>query len=90
MNIELKGTLKVIKAEEKINDSFSKKEIVITIDENTQYPQDIIVQALNSGIDLCNTLKMGDRVSATIDLRGKCSQDGRYFNQLILWKIEKI
>jgi hypothetical protein len=89
MNVELKGTLKLISAEEKINDGLSKKELVVTIDEDTQYPQDIICQALNKSIELITAdFKMGDRVSVNCNLRGKAS-NGKYYNQLILWSIKK-
>jgi len=89
MNVELKGTLKVISAEEKINDALSKKEIVVTIDEDSQYPQDIICQALNKSIELITAdFKMGDKVHVNCNLRGKAS-NGKYFNQLILWSIRK-
>jgi len=89
MNVELKGILKVIFAEEKINDTLSKKEIVITVDGDTQYPQDIVCQAINKQIDLLdNTFKMGDSVTATCNLRGR-EKNGKYFNQLALWSIKK-
>jgi len=89
MNIELRGILKVIFAEEKINDNLSKKEIVITVDHDQQYPQDIVCQALNKKIDDLDGFKMGDMVSVNCNLRGKES-NGKYYNQLLLWQIKKI
>ena len=89
MNIELRGILKVIYAEEKINDSLSKKEIVVTIDEDTQYPQDISCQALNKNIDYLEGFNMGDKVSVNCNLRGRESK-GKYYNQLQIWAIKKI
>jgi hypothetical protein len=89
MNVDLKGTLKVIFTEEKISDKMSKKEVVITIDEDTQYPQDIIVQAINQKIDNLASFKMGDRVSIKANLRGRESK-GRYYNQLTIWEISKL
>ena len=88
MNVELKGTLKIIYQEEKINDTLSKKEIVVTIDEETGYPQDIICQAINKKIDELEGFQMGDRVTVGCNLRGRESK-GKYYNQLLIWTIKK-
>ena len=89
MNVELKGILKVIFAEEKISDALSKKEIVITVEHDTQYPQDIVCQALNKSIDLITAdFKMGDVVTASCNLKGR-EKNGKYFNQLVLWGLKK-
>lgn len=88
MQVELKGTLKVIFADAKINDNLEKKEVVISIDESTGYPQDIIVQAINNKIQLLNGFKMGDAVTIKCNLRGK-STNGKYYNQLSVFAIEK-
>lgn len=90
MNVELKGTIKVIYAENQVNETFKKRELVITTEEDTQYPQDIIVQAINNKVDLLNELKEGFKVQAKCNLKGKASADGKYFNQLTLWEIANI
>ena len=86
MNVELQGTLKVIFDEVQISDNLSKKEVVITIDENTTYPQDISIQAINSKIDLLKNFKMGEKVIVKCNLKGKAS-NGKYFNHLNIWDI---
>jgi hypothetical protein len=85
MLVELKGTLKVIMAEQKISDKLSKKEIVITIDEDTQYPQDVICQAVNKKIELLDdpAFAMGAQVVASCELRGRESK-GKYYNNFQL------
>jgi len=88
MIIELRGILKIIYTEEKITDTMSKKEIVITVDHDQQYPQDIIVQALNKQIDQLDSFRMGDMVIAKVNLKGR-EHNGRYFNQFTLWTIQK-
>ena len=88
MNIELKGTLKIIYAEEKITDSLSVKEIVVTVDVDTQYPQDISCKAMNAKIDELESFKMGDSVVVNCNLRGRESK-GKYYNQLLIWSIKK-
>lgn len=86
MIIELKGTLKVIFAEEQINESLKKKQIVITIDEDTQYPQDITLEAINNGIRQLDSFNMGQVVVATAYLKGRANK-GKYYNQLTLKEI---
>lgn len=88
MYIELRGTIKLIFAEQQINDNLSKKEVIITIDEDTQWPQDISVQALNTKIDDLKNFNTGDRVVMRVNLKGKPT-NGKYYNQLNLWTIEK-
>jgi hypothetical protein len=90
MTIDLKGTLKVIYAEKVINETLKKVEFVVTIDENTEYPQDIVVQAINNKIDLLKQFQSGFKVLAKCNLKGKANADGKYFNQLNLWEINNI
>ena len=95
MTIELTGTLKVIFAKETVSDNkLDKQNIVVTIDENTDYPQDIIVQAVNKKIETLTSanVKMGDKVTVKCNLKGKENKNkaGFYFNQLDLWDIKKV
>jgi len=94
MNIELVGTLKVIFAKEKISDKMDKQNLVVTIDENTPYHQDILVQVINKNIEKVSQsgVKMGDKVRVKCNLRGKESKTetgSKYFNQVDLWEISK-
>lgn len=87
MNVELKGVVKLLLDKVQINDNLEKREIVVTIEEDTQYPQDIIVQAINTKIDLLNGFKAGDLVIVKCNLKGRESK-GKYYNQLNLWEIQ--
>ena len=88
MIIELKGSIKLIFAEQQVSDNFSKKDIVVTIEEDSEYAQDIIVQASNSKIGLLKEVQPGNKVIVKCNLRGYKSKDGKYFTQLTLWAIE--
>lgn len=88
MNVELKGTVKVILEEKKITDNFSKKEFVITIDEETKYPQDIVIQATNSYIEKLKGLEIGNKVIVKCSIKGNATKDGKYFNKINLWELE--
>jgi len=90
MQVELRGTVTVIYSEEKINENLDKKEIVITVDEKTEYPQDIIVEAINKQIKLLQDIKVGDSVVAKCNLRGKKSSNGKHYNKLNVWEIVKL
>lgn len=89
MEVILKGTIHAIMSEQQITDNYKKKEVVITVDEETNYPQQIICAAGNTKIELLNGFNHGDRVKAHCNLKGKGS-NGKYFNNLELWKIERM
>lgn len=89
MNVELTGTVHLIGALETISDRFSKKELVVNIDEETTYPQQISTQCANAKIDLLNGINHGEKVKVTCNLNGR-SSNGKYYNQLNVWKIEKL
>jgi len=86
---ELKGTVHAKFVEQQITDNYKKQEIVITTDEDTNYPQQIICYAANSKIDLLNGIEMGAKVKVNCNLKGKESK-GKYYNSLEIWKIERI
>lgn len=88
MEVVLKGTVKAIMATEDVTDNFRKKEMVVVVDEETNYPQEIICQAVNARIDQMNGIDMGMKVTARCNLKGR-SKDGRYFLNLEVWKIER-
>lgn len=87
MNVELKGTIKLINKEEKVTDNLTVQEVVITIDEDSQYPQDIVCRAVNSKIESIKPFKEGDKVIASVDLRGR-ENKGKFYNQLVMWNIK--
>lgn len=91
MVVELVGTLKVIFQPERVGDNLDKQNIVVTIDENTSFPQDILVQALNKRMDGIKNFNMGSRVKVKCYLKGKQNPNkaGSYFNQLDLAEISR-
>ena len=86
MNVELKGTIKKITGEEKINDKLTKQDVVVTIEKNTQYPQDIICQAINGKMEKVKNIGVGDDVIVKCNLKGRESAKG-FFNRLEIWDI---
>ena len=88
MTIEIKGTVKVLNQTEQVTDKFAKREVVVTIDEGSNYPQHISIQANNDKISLLDSVEVGDSVTIVANLNGKEAK-GRYYNSLTIFKLTK-
>lgn len=89
--MEIKGTIKVIGEVVSVGTSgFTKRELIITTEE--QYPQHICIEFHKDKTSLLDTLKVGQQVTAHINLRGRewTSPQGevKYFNTIQGWKID--
>jgi hypothetical protein len=87
--MELRGTIKVITEPVKVSDKFTKQQIVLTIDEDTKYPQDIAIEFLNDKLDLVKKQSIGDKVAVGVNLRGN-EYNGKYYNNIVGWKVANI
>ena len=89
--MEISGKIKVINPTKEVSDSFKKRELVVSTQE--QYPQHILIDFINDKCSVLDTYKVGENVSVLINVRGKeyTNKEGElsYFNQLQGWKIEK-
>lgn len=83
--MELIGRIKLIRDEQQFPSGFTKREFVITTEE--QYPNDIQFELLKEKGSLITAYKQGDRVKVLFDIRGREWQ-GKYFNSLVAWKLE--
>jgi len=88
MNIELKGTIKLISEPEIITEKLTKNQIVIQIEEDTQYPQDILVEAINKKIGELEGYLPNDYVTLTANLRGR-ENKGKHYISLSMVSIRK-
>ena len=90
--MEVVGKIKVLGLDQKVSDKFTKREVVVTSDE--QYPQDISVQFVQDKCELLDGYKAGDDVKIGINLRGRewINPQGLavYFNTIQGWSISKI
>lgn len=88
--MELTGTVKKVFDEQQISASFKKRELVLSTDE--QYPQSILVEFTQDKTDLLNSVKEGDRVNVSINIRGRewTSPKGevRYFVSIQGWRLQ--
>lgn len=91
--MEVQGVIKVIGQTQQITQDFSKREIVVTTDLDTQYPQHILIQFVKDKCSILDNYQVGQEVKVSINLRGnESNKDGnvRYFNTIQGWKIEAV
>lgn len=88
MAYELTGKIKLIQETQTFNSGFTKREMVVTVEEG-KYPQDINLEFVQDRISLLDPLQIGQEVTVTFDIRGR-EYNGRYFNNLVGWKIEAV
>lgn len=89
------GILKQVNETQKISDTFQKREFVVTIEPNSQYPQHVSFQATQDKCGLFDfgKFKVGDEVKVHFNLRGRewnGPEGVRYFNTLEAWRIEMV
>lgn len=94
--MEITGTLKVVYDTIQVSEKFRKREIVVTTEPTSQYPQHILIQLTQDKCDLLNDLQrfpIGAEVKVSINLRGRewnGPQGVKYFNTIEAWKIEAL
>lgn len=90
--MELTGTIKHVFNEQRISDTFKKREMVLTTDE--QYPQPILIEFIQERGSLLDNFRAGNKVKVSVNLRGRewTNPQGqvKYFISLHGWKIENL
>jgi hypothetical protein len=87
---EIKGKIVVINETQVVSDKFQKREFVVETSE--QYPQFIPMQFTQDKCDVLDVYRVGQTVTAHINIRGKkytnktTGADG-YFLSLECWKL---
>ncbi|HTB07559.1 MAG TPA: DUF3127 domain-containing protein [Bacteroidia bacterium] len=90
---ELNGIVKLKRDEQKVSDSFKKREFVVT-DNSSQYPQHILFQLTQDRCRLLDNVNVGDDVKVSFFIRGRewTGKDGgavKYFTSLDAYRVEK-
>lgn len=92
MSFEVQGKLHEKFDEQKINDSFKKREFVLEI-EDGNYTQHIKFQLTQDRCDLLNDFNKGENVQVSFSLAGRpyTNKDNQtvYFTNLNAWRIVK-
>lgn len=88
---EVKGKIKFIGTTQQVSDKFSKREIVVTTDE--QFPQHISIEFNQDKCAILDKYSVGDDVEVGINLKGRewTNPQGevKYFNSIQGWNIKK-
>ena len=83
---EITGKIKIIGETQTFDSGFSKRQIVITSDE--QYPSDIPVEFFKEKANVLNGYKVGESVKVDVNIKGSEYQ-GKYYVSLNGWRIER-
>lgn len=74
-----------------VSDKFTKRDFVLIVAENPQYPQYVSFQLTQDKCGLLDLMETGSEVSVSFNLRGRSwvSPQGetKYFNTLEAWRI---
>lgn len=92
MQFELTGTLKLKKDEQKVSDTFKKREFVVT-DNSSNYPQHILFQLKQDKCRILDNFNPGDEVKVSFFISGReWQKDGvvKYFTSLDAWRIDPV
>ena len=84
MDLSLSGTIKEIFPTETFESGFSKREFVVTTEE--QYPQDVKFELIKDKTALIDKFEKGQKVKVNFNVRGN-EYNGRYFVNLQAWKL---
>lgn len=87
MDLQLEGKIKVISDTQTFDSGFSKREFVVTTQE--QYPQDVKFEFLKDKTVELDKYQIGDSVNVHFNIRGN-EYNGRYYVNLQAWKMIKV
>jgi ABC-type lipopolysaccharide export system ATPase subunit len=89
--MEISGKIKLINPTNQVSESFKKRELVVTTEE--QYQQHILIEFIQDKCSILDSYNVGENVRVSINVRGKehTNKEGetKYYNQLQGWKIER-
>jgi hypothetical protein len=92
--MEIKGKVHEIGALQQVSETFKKRDLIIEYAENPTYPEYIRFEALQDKTSLFDSLKVGDDVEVSFNLRGRPWTDktGKvsYFNSMVVWRINTL
>ena len=92
--MDIKGIVHFIGETIAVSDTFKKRELIVEIIENPQYPEFVKFEAIQDKVSLLDGLSVGENVEVYFNLKGRewKNKEGvaQYFNALHVWKVVKI
>ena len=93
MGLDAEGTIHTIFDTKQITERFKKREFVLQMADNPEYPQTVLFQLTGNRCDALDGFAKGDDVRVEFSLRGRewtsPQNEVKYFNSLDVWPIEK-
>jgi len=84
---QLTGTVKAIGDTQSFASGFTKRQFVVTTDDD-KYPQDIALEVAKDKCALLDAYRVGDPITVDFNLRGN-EYNGKYYVQLAAWKLDR-
>lgn len=76
-----------------VSDKFKRREFVLTIEEQTPYPQELIIQLAQANCEKLDPFDVDDEIKVQFNLRGR-KWDGpngtKWFNTVDAWRVELV
>ncbi len=92
MSLSISGSILEISDVQQIKETFKKREFVLELTENPQYPEFIKFELIQDKCTLLDAYKVSDRVTVHFNLKGRkwTDREGKvvYFNSLQAWRME--
>jgi hypothetical protein len=93
MGIQANGKIHAIFDAKQISERFTKREFVLELADNPQYPQFVLFQITGDRCNRLDDFQAGDEVQVEFSLRGREWQspqgETRFFNSLDVWTIDR-
>lgn len=90
--MQVTGRIKMISQTQEVSQSFRKRELVVTTEE--QYSQHILIEFHQDKCDVLNSYQVGQQVTVDLNLRGRewvnPQGETKYFNTIQGWKITAV
>lgn len=87
--MQITGRIKMIGQMQEVSQSFKKRELVVTTDE--QYAQHILIEFHQDKCEVLNQFQVGQQVTVDLNLRGRewvnPQGETKYFNTIQGWRI---
>ena len=89
--MEITGELIEVFGTQDVTATFKKREFAVKTDG--EYAQEIGLEVTQDKVDLLDTFKVGDKITASVNVRGRkwTNAEGvnKYFNTIQAWRIVK-